>query len=53
VVTALVFLDLNGIEIDAPRGRLYDLTLSVAIGQSGNPYFSHILNLADFWGVNE
>ena len=32
---ALVFLDLNGVEIDAPKGSLYDLTLSVATGQSG------------------
>lgn len=34
-VAALVFLDLNGIEIDAPKGSLYDLTLSVATGQAG------------------
>ena len=34
-VSALVFLDLNGIEIDAPKGSLYDLTLSVATGQAG------------------
>jgi death-on-curing protein len=33
-VTALVFLDLNGIEIDAPKGSLYDLTISVATGQA-------------------
>jgi death on curing protein len=32
---ALLFLDLNGIEIDAPKGSLYDLTLSVATGQAG------------------
>ena len=30
-----VFLDLNGIEIDAPKGSLYDLTLSVATGKAG------------------
>lgn len=35
LVTALVFLDLNGIQIDTPQGSLYDLTLSVATGQSG------------------
>ena len=35
VVAALVFLDFNGIEIKAPEGSLYDLTLSVAIGQAG------------------
>ncbi len=34
-VAALVFLDLNGIEIDAPRGSLYDLTISVATGNAG------------------
>ncbi len=34
-VAALVFLDLNGIEIEAPPGSLYDLTLSVATGQTG------------------
>ena len=28
--TALVFLDLNGVEIDAPVGSLYDLTISQA-----------------------
>jgi death-on-curing protein len=34
-VAALVFLDLNGIEIDAPKGSIYDLTMSVAKGDSG------------------
>jgi death-on-curing protein len=33
-VAALVFLDFNGIEIDAPKGSLYDLTISVAIGEA-------------------
>jgi death on curing protein len=33
-VAALVFLDLNGIEITAPKGSMYDLTMSVAIGQA-------------------
>jgi death-on-curing protein len=33
-VVALVFLDINGIEIDAPKGSLYDLTMSVATGQA-------------------
>jgi len=36
-VAALVFLDLNGIEIDAPEGSVYDLTMSVAKGDSGKP----------------
>jgi death-on-curing protein len=34
-MTALVFLDINGIEIQAPKGSLYDLTLAVATGQLG------------------
>ncbi len=33
-VAALVFLDLNRIEIEAPKGSLYDLTISVATGQA-------------------
>ena len=33
-VAALVFLDLNNIEIKAPKGSLYDLTISVATSQS-------------------
>ena len=36
-VAALLFLDLNGIEIDAPKGSLYDLTIAVATGRSGKP----------------
>ena len=32
---ALAFLDLNGVEIEAPKGSIYDLTISVAIGQAG------------------
>ena len=35
LMAALVFLDLNGVEIDAPKGSLYDLTMSVATGQAG------------------
>ena len=34
-VAALAFLDFNGIEIDAPKGSIYDLTMSVATGQAG------------------
>jgi death-on-curing protein len=33
-VAALAFLDLNGIDIDAPKGELYSTTLSVATGQA-------------------
>jgi death-on-curing protein len=35
LAAALVFLDLNGIEIDAPKGCLYDLTMSVATCRAG------------------
>ncbi len=47
-VAALVFLDLNGIEIDAPKGAVYDLTISVATGRAGKVeiggfFRSHIL----------
>jgi death-on-curing protein len=34
VVAAIVFLDFNGIEIQAPKGSLYDLTIAVATGQA-------------------
>lgn len=34
-VAALVFLDINGVEIDAPKGSLYEITLSVATGEAG------------------
>lgn len=34
-VAALVFLDINGIEIDAPRGSVYELTMAVANGKAG------------------
>jgi death-on-curing protein len=33
-VAALVFLDFNGIAIDAPEGSIYELTISVATGQT-------------------
>ncbi len=33
-VAALVFLDLNGVEIDAPKGSVYEITLSVATGEA-------------------
>ena len=33
-VAALVFLDLNGATIEAPKGSLYDLTMSVATGRA-------------------
>ncbi len=38
-VAALLFLDLNGVEIDAPEGSLYDLSIAVATGRADK---SHI-----------
>jgi len=35
LVAALAFLDLNGIEVEAPPGSLYDLTMAVATVQAG------------------
>jgi death-on-curing protein len=34
-VAALVFLDLNGIELQAPKGSLYEITIAVARGEAG------------------
>ena len=42
VVAALVFLDLNGIEINAPTGSIYDLTISVATGQAGKGQIAEV-----------
>jgi len=36
-VAVLLFLDMNGIEITAPKGALYDLTIAVAKGAAGKP----------------
>ncbi|PJZ68907.1 type II toxin-antitoxin system death-on-curing family toxin [Leptospira perolatii] len=33
LAVSLVFLDLNGIELDDPEGMLYDLTIGVASGE--------------------
>jgi len=32
-----VFLDDNGVEIEAPKGALYDLTIGVATGSINKP----------------
>lgn len=37
LAAALVFLDLNGRTIDAPKGSLHDLTIAVATGQTDKP----------------
>ena len=34
-IAALVFLDFNGVEITAPKGSVYEITISVATGQAG------------------
>jgi death-on-curing protein len=34
LVAALLFLDINGIEIETPEGNLDDLTIAVATGES-------------------
>ena len=42
-VASLVFLDINGVEIDAPEGSIYDLTIAVAVGHAGKT------QIADFF----
>ena len=43
LIAALVFLDLNDVEIDAPKGSLHDLTLRVACSQANKS------DIADFF----
>jgi death-on-curing protein len=43
LIAALVFMDLNGVEIDAPRGGLYELTMSVATGRAGKKEVAEFL----------
>ncbi len=43
LVAALVFLDLNGVELKAPSGSLYDMTLAVAAGRAGKPEVAEFL----------
>jgi death on curing protein len=42
-VTALVFLDFNGIETDAPQGSIYELTMAVATGKAGKAEVAEFL----------
>lgn len=44
-VAALVFLDINGTEIDAPKGALYDLTIAVATGQADKARIAEFFRL--------
>lgn len=37
LVAALLFLDINDIEIETPEGSLCDLTITVATGNAGKP----------------
>ncbi len=45
LVAALVFLDINGVEIEAPTGSLYDLTLAVAAGEADKPEVAEFLRI--------
>ena len=44
-VVAMVFLDINGIEIDAAKGSIYDLTMSVATGKTGKTEIAEFFRL--------
>jgi len=44
-VAAMVFLDINGTEIDAPRGSIYDLTMSVATGKAEKAQIAEFFRL--------
>ena len=43
LASALVFLELNGITVSDPEGRLYDAMLSLASGDMGKEEFAKIL----------
>jgi len=43
LVATLAFLELNGIEINAPGGSLYELTISVTTGQAGKAQIAEFL----------
>ena len=43
LIAALTFLDLNGIEIDAPAGSLCELTIAVATGQADKDCIAEFL----------
>jgi death on curing protein len=47
LASALVFLDLNGIDVQDPEGRLYPAMMEMASGQTGKAEFTEVLrNLA-------
>ena len=43
LASALVFLDLNGIELEDPHGKLYEAMMLVADSRKGKPYLTDIL----------
>lgn len=43
LAAALVFLDLNGVEIPDPQGRLYDLVIAVTAGTAKKPEIAALL----------
>mgnify|MGYP005858730389 CR=1 FL=1 len=43
LASALVFLELNGVSIPGPKGRLYDAMMSLAEGEMNKTKFSKIL----------
>lgn len=43
LASALVFLDLNGIEIEDPNGKLYPLMMGVARGEKGKAEITTLL----------
>jgi len=45
LVAALLFLDINDIEIEAPEGSPYDLTIAVATGNAGKPEIAEFFRL--------
>jgi death-on-curing protein len=42
LVTALVFLDFNGIRVDDPEGILYEAVMNVASGKKGKDYLKEV-----------
>ena len=44
LATALVFLDINGVTISDPTGRLYDMMMAVAQSRIGKPEITTLLH---------
>jgi len=43
LAAALVFLDLNGVTVSDPEGRLYQLVIDVTSGKAGKPEIATVL----------